>query len=248
MTGQFSSLQEAGFLPREWNRFFAFLRQPVLPPMASPPGWASLRGIAQLYALDILLMAGLVGAGFLVKSLGVELPRSELEDFTLDAKMIGLLVLFAPLMEEIGFRSWLSGRTGHFVALVAVGIGLVALPVTQSAIGMPLVGGGFLLLALAMAGLALWLWRGQPAGAWFTRHFRWFYYASALAFALIHFTNYKPDEGLVLLALVVPQFIAGLIFGYGRVQYGLWASVLLHMLHNALVVGAVLGFGGSGAG
>ncbi|MEZ5696346.1 MAG: CPBP family glutamic-type intramembrane protease [Sphingomonadaceae bacterium] len=246
MTGQFSSLQKAGFLPREWKAFASFLRNPLLPPTANRPGLASLRAIIQLYALDILLMAGLVGIGFLAKSLGAELPRSELEGFTLDAVMIGMLVLFAPLVEEIGFRSWLSGRTGHFVALVALGAGLVSLPVAQSTIGMPLVGAGFLLLGVVMAGLALWHWRGQPATGWFTRHFRWFYFASALAFALVHFTNYKAGEGLILLVLVVPQLIAGLIFGYGRVRYGLWASVLLHVLHNALVVGLVLGFGGNG--
>ena len=32
---------------------------------------------------------------------------------------------------------------------------------------------------------------------------------------------------------------AGSIFGFARVSYGLWASILLHMLHNATFVAMV---------
>jgi membrane protease YdiL (CAAX protease family) len=34
--------------------------------------------------------------------------------------------------------------------------------------------------------------------------------------------------------------VTGTILGYTRVHYGLWASVLLHMLHNGAIIALVL--------
>jgi cyanate permease len=45
---------------------------------------------------------------------------------------------------------------------------------------------------------------------------------------------------LGLIVLVVPQLIAGLIFGYARVTYGLWSDMMLHMMHNGLLVGLIV--------
>ena len=50
----------------------------------------------------------------------------------------------------------------------------------------------------------------------------------------------KAHSSRCSLALVVPQFIAGTIFGYARVQYGFWAGVLLHVLHNGTALGLAL--------
>ena len=64
--------------------------------------------------------------------------------------------------------------------------------------------------------------------------------AASLLFALAHLTNYTQGTALILLPLVVPQLIVGLILGYARVTYGLWSDILLHMLHNGLLIGLVL--------
>ena len=39
---------------------------------------------------------------------------------------------------------------------------------------------------------------------------------------------------------VLPQFVIGAILGYTRVTYGLWASILLHALHNGAFISLVL--------
>ena len=44
----------------------------------------------------------------------------------------------------------------------------------------------------------------------------------------------------MLLPFVVPQTIAGLIFGFARVRYGMWANIALHGLSNALFLGLTL--------
>ena len=62
----------------------------------------------------------------------------------------------------------------------------------------------------------------------------------SLLFASAHLSNYAQDASPVLLVLVVPQLIAGLIFGYARITYGLWSDMLLHMLHNGLLIGLVV--------
>ena len=68
----------------------------------------------------------------------------------------------------------------------------------------------------------------------------------ALLFAAAHLGNYE-GAALVLLPLVVPQLLVGLILGYARVTYGLWSDILLHMLHNGLLIGlVVLGKGFAG--
>ena len=82
------------------------------------------------------------------------------------------------------------------------------------------------------------------------RPFRWFaaafpvvFWLVTLAFALVHLANYTDGTLLILLPLVIPQFIAGALFGYARVHYGLWAAMLLHAMHNGTAVALVLVLG-----
>ena len=56
----------------------------------------------------------------------------------------------------------------------------------------------------------------------------------------MHLTNFPADQLATALPLVLPQFVIGTILGYTRVHYGLWASVLLHMLHNGAIIALVL--------
>lgn len=74
----------------------------------------------------------------------------------------------------------------------------------------------------------------------FRRNFRWFYLGSALAFASVHLVNFGEGAAMILLPLTLPQFLLGLILGYARVQFGLWACILLHAAHNALFLGLIL--------
>ena len=66
------------------------------------------------------------------------------------------------------------------------------------------------------------------------------FWLSTLGFSLVHLTNFPADQLATALPLVLPQFVTGTILGYARVHYGLWASVLLHMLHNGAIIALVL--------
>lgn len=247
MDGQPTSGGVTARILASWRGFGAFVRRPALPPRADGSARAGLAAIARLYPLDILVMAGLILVMGALTLVGVELPPHALESLEIGPLLIAFVVIGAPVGEEILFRAWLSGRPGHvFALLIALGSGGLALAATQA---LPAPAAGFAALAaiaLGAAGIVLSLWFGRhkPAWTWFQRHFRWFYFASALAFASVHLVNFGAASA-ALLPLTLPQFFLGLMLGYLRVHYGLWAAVVFHAAHNALFIGVVLVAGGA---
>ena len=235
MGGQVTSPQSTGV----WKQFGAFVRRPRLPDRATGIRAGALPPLAKLFALDLLLMAVLIGIAAGASALGLEMPAHMLDGLELTTLLLLFILVAAPLGEELLFRGWLSGRPGHvgaFVALLAAGGGVAIASALGSAWGplAILVAGGVVALYL------LWRKRGRPPMPFFQRHFRWFYLASTMAFASIHLANFTEGNALVLLPLTLPQFLLGLILGYARVQFGLWASILLHAVHNSLFVGLIL--------
>ena len=208
--------------------------------------------LARIYALDFAVMALLIGFASALVAAGVELPETALADMAFTPWLIFAVVVGAPVMEEIAFRSWLSGRLGHWAGLILLllsGLGFALAHMGQ-------VGDN---LALSIAGLALGVSapilavlafvrgaKGTPMG-WFARSFPFFFWFSTLAFALVHIANFETDGSwgsiAVLLPLVLPQFILGMMLGYVRVRFALWAAILLHAAHNAtaLTVAAMSG-------
>lgn len=235
-------------LIEQWTRFFAFLRRPVLPERASGPARQSVAATLRLLLLDLLVTLGVLGFFYLLTLLGVEAPENALADLDITPAIVALIVLGAPFGEEILFRSWLSGRPGHVLALVFGGAVVVGAPLVAGILGLKGkalvmvigVGGAF-----ALAALALWYWRGRAPWSWFARIFPVLLPLSALLFASVHLFNYEADISPLLWLFVLPQFLAGLIFGYARVNFGLWSSMMLHALHNGTAIAAILLFADS---
>jgi membrane protease YdiL (CAAX protease family) len=229
----------ARWTPAEWREFVAFLRRPVLPQRVTGIRFAALGATLRLFALDLLLMGLLIAVAALATALGFHLPENAIDGLDLGPLWLTIIIVVAPLGEELVFRSWLSGRPGHVTAVIALLVG-IALPVISGPQGHPvLVLGSVAVAVLVATGLLFWL-RRHPPFPWFSRHFAWFYAASALLFASVHLTNYTQGASLVLLVLVIPQLIAGMILGYARITYGLWSDMLLHMLHNGLLISLVV--------
>ncbi len=239
MTGQATSPPVARWAPSEWRAFGAFLARPVLPERVTGLRPAAIGRTLQLFGLDLLLMALVLGLIQMAVAFGFHVPANELDKLKLTPLVLVLVIALLPIGEELVFRSWLSGRPGHVAAAVALVVG-VAIPVISGPQAHPVLLFGSLLVAAVVAiALALWL-RKHPPMPFFSRNFAWFYFAGALLFAAAHVTNYTQGMWLALLPLVVPQLIAGLIFGYARVTYGLWSDMLLHMLHNGLLIGLIV--------
>ena len=241
-----TSLAPANSTRGEWARFGAFLKRPTLPARAPLPRLASLVAILRLMLLDFAMMGVLLGTAAAVMATGVSLPQTALAGMEIGAEIVFAVVVIAPLGEEIAFRSWLSGRPGHLLGLLA------AIPAALlAAAAMTLLVEGSLaqiwstaLVAIGAAAVAtcavvVWLRRHDAIG-WFARLFPALFWLSTLAFSLVHLFNFPADQLAMALPLVLPQFVIGAILGYTRVTYGLWASILLHALHNGAFISLVL--------
>lgn len=70
------------------------------------------------------------------------------------------------------------------------------------------------------------------------RSFPVVFYLFAFIFALVHLSNYgdglKTLSVFMMLLLVIPQFLAGLTFGYVRHRMGFLNAVALHAAYNAV--------------
>jgi membrane protease YdiL (CAAX protease family) len=239
MTGQVTSPGLARLAPPEWRAFAEFLRRPALPERMTGIRFAAIGKVLQLFALDLFLMGLLIGVIQLATVAGFHVPENEIDKLKLTPVALVAVIAALPMAEEMVFRSWLSGRAGHIAALIALAIG-VAVPIMSGLQAHPVLLLGSLAIAAVVAiALAFWM-RHRPPMPFFARHFAWFYFASALVFAAAHMMNYTAGMSLALLPLVVPQLIAGLIFGYSRATYGLWSDMLLHMMHNGLLVGLIV--------
>lgn len=210
-----------------------------------------------MLGLDFALMAVLLTGFFAAMAMGFELPETALADMELTPGLIALVILGAPLGEELVFRSWLSGRPGHVLAIIIaplVFLGLVAAFGMNSNVpgdGMGKFGEALpwgVVGGVITAGAILWFMRGRPAMRWFAAVFPVIMPLSALAFASVHLFNYEAEASPLLWLFVLPQFILGLICAYVRVSFGLWATMLTHALHNGTIMAVVLAAGGAGLG
>lgn len=232
-------------LPSQWRAFARFLRRPTLPDRADLSLKGAAGALGSLLALDLLLMAVVLGAIGIATALGLEMPDHLLDGVKITPALVAFMIVGAPIGEEIIFRGWLSGRPGHILGsvLCAVSVGLLvggaALAAAGAQPGLLLAIGG--LVALILAGVLVFVLRKRDAIRWFQRHFRWFYYGSALAFAAMHLTNFA-GAGMspAQLPMVMPQLVLGLILGYLRIERGLAAGIALHMLHNTLFASLLL--------
>ncbi|WP_454597707.1 CPBP family glutamic-type intramembrane protease [Qipengyuania sp. SM2507] len=245
MTSVTTSLGEANSAREEWRRFAAFLKRPALPARARPRSGASLRAVLRMLGLDFAMMAVLMALATAVVAAGVDLPETALETIDISFLIVALVVIGAPLLEEIAFRGWLSGRPGHVFGLLALVAGLGALAAMPALGDTTGVATGIVIIAClvffpGLALLILWRLRRRDAMGWFTRAFPLFFWLSTAAFACVHLFNFDRGSLYVLLPLVLPQFVTGSILGYLRVHYGLWAAMLLHALHNGTAIALVL--------
>lgn len=213
--------------------------------VAEPMAWGPAAGLAllALLALDLALGLSALLLGDVLDSLVPILPEPVEEDITL-AEDAFLSLLLAPLLEELLFRGWLSGRRA---ALRFALYGLAALALFMASLFAGPGGATFLALAgvgTVIAGLVHWSrtrHRDREVPAWFIRHFGKFVWGSTLLFGLIHLGNYEPLTHPLGVLVVLPQTIGGLLLAYTRTRLGLMAAVAHHSAFNAVAL--VLDYG-----
>lgn len=158
-------------------------------------------------------------------------------------RLILAVVVVGPLIEEIAFRSWLTGTLNHilaasvFVATLWGGRLLMSDAVNGGSTAV-----GWALIALGLGGYvaSCIVVRNAKRFTWFETGFPIIFWLHALIFGTLHLGNYDGELGAALLVFTIPQVVAGLVFGYARLRIGLLAAIGLHAAFNAGPVAAVL--------
>jgi membrane protease YdiL (CAAX protease family) len=221
-----------------------FVVRPTFVPHPMAWGRAAALALLVVFALDMavdtlvseITYAWDEGAGFL--------PAPIEYETTLAEDLFEFLIL-APVIEELAFRGWLTGRLAalRFGAYGMGAMGLLTAGVFAPAeYALPLSLAG---LALGLAGLIHWLTtrdRDTAVPAWFTRHFHWFVWGSTLLFGLIHLGNYEPLTHPLGVLVVLPQTIGGLLLAYTRTRLGLGAAMAHHAAYNAIFLASDYGW------
>lgn len=216
--------------------FRAYLANPrLIAPVPMRQGWAVMVG---------LYLAGLIviGVFLAVWQRAFHLPAPEAFRGFAPALLAPIVIIAAPVAEEVLFRGWLTGRPrALWLLAMALLAGVLLVAVTlhwhdqAASLGV---------IAVALAALVGWLVlrKRSVAPRWYGQRFAVWFYLSVAVFGLMHLSNY-PRLSWALVPMVAPQLWAGLMFGYLRMRHGLVASILAHGVGNAAALAVALGFG-----
>jgi len=189
-----------------------------------------------LFVIDALVVAGVFlpivfwagEAGFLPAPLERdEQPAVAIIDY----------LIVAPLLEELLFRGWLTGRIAALrfglYGFAALGLMLASLLLDEDAAT------AISLAAVVLAFLGLLHWgrtaeRDSAVPAWFARHFHWIAWGSSALFGLVHLGNFTGLENPLGVLVVLPQTIGGVLLAYTRTRLGLRAAMGHHAAFNAV--------------
>ena len=224
-------------------KFFTFLRRPSYYSNSPNRSFAGiLFDLSRLYSFLYLLAITSGLLIYLVSSLGkYDLDQNAVVDLVTNAPILQVVLLaaiLAPLTEELCFRLFL--RFSHIkLALSAIFISLFVSELfdTSSINGLALLGIYILVGVLTYVLSKLFISKSRGENL-FKKHIGKLFYLSVTTFALIHSGNYLNINSIliVLPILVLPQFFAGLFFGYIRMNYGFLWSVLMHSAYNFLTL------------
>lgn len=220
------------------REFGGWLRRPH---RLEPMGLRAPGALRRLAVLSALMVTGLLLV--LLPLLGLwqslfELPSPDAFGKLEPRLLVPVVVLIAPVLEEMLFRGWLTGRV-RALWLLACALACAALLYGSTQGLNPLaVGAGFLALLLA-APVGWFLLRKKGTPPWFDMGFAPIFYLTAAGFALVHMANY-PSFSALALPLVLPQLWAGLVLGFIRMRIGLVGSILAHALSNSAALTVAL--------
>ncbi|MFN3864149.1 MAG: type II CAAX prenyl endopeptidase Rce1 family protein [Erythrobacter sp.] len=209
-----------------------------------PSGRALLLALAVVFVLDLALDGLVAAATQWLDSRMAFLPAPIEEETTLAEDLFGYLLL-APVLEELLYRGWLTGRRA---ALRFAAYGFAAEALFVGGLFVPADKAGALGLAgvaVALAGLVHWSLtrdRDMMVPAWFIRHFRWLVWGSTLLFGLMHLGNYEALAHPLGVLVVLPQTLGGLLLAYTRTRLGLGAAMVHHAACNAVFLAGDYGW------
>lgn len=233
-------------------KFFKFLRRPEYE-IHSKSGHfqkltTNLRLFSILYFFVILL-------GFTI-NIALSLVNFQDQDHAVvdfvstASPMVVIIVsaILAPLMEEITFRLGLKFSLRRLALSLSFGVVMLAGMIFTSFIAeIGVLLGAYVILFFVIYQILKYI-SAVTIDNIYKKHFGLLFYFSAVTFGLIHIQNYTDlsKSWFLLPLLILPQLLAGLIFGYVRVKLGFTYALFTHIFYNSLTLFPVLLFSSVG--
>ena len=211
------------------QQFFSYLKKPVCYFHNNKPQWFDLLTLFLIYLFIAIPLSGLV----LLLGIMLNIEHDPI-NLTLQMKlMIG--VILAPVYEEIVFRSLLKFNNKSIVLFIVTVISFILFYCYRQEITY-VVFFSFLLLCIS---LILFMLPVNKIRSILSSNFKYFFYASATIFGLLHIVNFSGNGWLIMafsFILCAPQIVLGFVLGYIRMQYGLLYCIIFHMILNLSVL------------
>ncbi len=151
-----------------------------------------------------------------------------------------LVSVVAPILEEYYYRFYLDKIVGNLVLMFIniITLAYIFFSITTTLLTTYIFITLIIIFTLQKLLIKKYAFRRNIL-LFFKKYFFIFFYLSALTFGLLHVNNYQicNKHSVLIIFLVLPQLFSGLVFGYARLKYGIWTSILLHFAINFIGVG-----------
>lgn len=200
--------------------------------------------------LSLMLLLGFAGGqldNLLIHWFGWRITPNNFQSYLVTHASVAAaaVVLGAPILEECGFRAFLSTSPRAVFIGLAVFLSYVFLIGRLLFVRPP--------AAVALRDFFYAFWVLLPAGALslllyvvarervlrlFRRHSVWIFWVSCILFGTAHAALYSNRLVWWSVVLVLPQFVVGVGLAYIRVTFGLRWSIATHMAYDGIIVAA----------
>lgn len=226
----------------------SFLRRPAFTPSAPARltlwdwvGWVGL--------LIVVALMGSALDAILVRAFHWRVPAHSawMEVLRHPSWLAVTVLLPSPLLEELGFRAFLSSApkcvfTGlaffpcYVFVFIRNNLVRVTIPTSPAAALTGYLHASWIVLTTAAISLLLYRYRRDVVMGLFRRRATWIFWMSCVVFGAGHTVLYTNGLAWWGFALVMPQFLAGVGLACIRVSYGLRWSIASHYAFDMLAV------------
>ncbi len=217
-----------------FKEILSFLKNPRRDIRSEKPASENLKDIFLIFICTFITVIGLV-APIMFSVLDMENIPNKLQDLSENISQLQFFLLgvvVAPLAEEFIFRFPLKYRKGVLILILAFLSALLFYLASKMFSENHAI---ILGLSLFLPYTILLLINESPLSELgLKKLFPFVFYITAALFGFAHVSNYALDPSLWYMTpiLVMPQLLLGLMLGFVRLKYGLWASILMHAMNN----------------
>jgi hypothetical protein len=192
----------------------------------------------KLLGLIFLLKLFYLGISLSLNSIdGIDIPtQSETQDFDSYSGFLkfSILAIVAPILEELTFRLGLKFSKRNFIVMIG-GLTYILLKILLDL-------NLYIAIASALSIATLLVFTLSPKIVIILTNY-WrnnrliIFYLLILSFSFLHITNYNLNSSILIYIPIMAfsHFLGGVIFSYARLKYSILMSVVLHIIHNAML-------------